>query len=409
MNLTESFRTALGALNANKLRSVLTMLGVIIGVSAVIALLGLGNGFSASIENDISSIGSNLLFVSTDFDNSDGYRTLSMDDLESLQEPTRAPDIIAVGATAAAGRDILANGRDFAGSIQGVTPNYFELFNLNNPEDLVSGSLFNEFDDESRSRVAVLGWDVAEQLFDGEFPIGQRVKIDGQSFEVIGVFTESEGGIGADPNRDVYIPLSTFQSRISVSRTRSGKVAVDSIVASAASSDVSDAAIEQLTQIMREEHNIAYASDDDFSIQSQADLLETIGTILGSATLFVGIVAGISLLVGGIGIMNIMLVSVTERTREIGIRKSLGALRRDILIQFMIESLFLSLIGGMIGIALGFTFAKIGEQFVDFPAQITFSSIALAVSFSMAVGLIFGIYPAWRAARLRPIDALRYE
>ena len=408
MNLGESFRTALDSLNANKLRSILTMLGVIIGVSAVIALLGLGNGFSASIEDEIAGIGSNLIFVSTNFENSDDLPALSLEDVDALTAPGRAPDIVAVGAASGYRLEVIANGKDFTASVNGSTPNYFDIFNMR--DDLASGSFFTEFDNESRSRVVIIGWEVADTLFGDQYPIGETVKIAGVSYEVVGVFAESEGGgIGLNPDSEVYMPLATAHTRLGTSRTRSGKIAVNQIVTSASSSSASEDAINQLTEVLREEHDIAYASDDDFEIISQADLLNSVGSILGTATLFVGIVAGISLLVGGIGIMNIMLVSVTERTREIGIRKSLGALRRDILTQFMIESLFLSLIGGVIGIVLGYGFAKIGESFADFTAQITISSIALAVGFSVAVGLIFGIYPAWRAARLRPIDALRYE
>ncbi len=409
MNFRESVRTALGALNANKLRSVLTMLGVIIGVSAVIALLGLGNGFAASIESDIADIGSNLLFIETDFDRSDGYASLSIDDLAALEDPTRTPNIAAAGASASSGATVFANGQDFQASISGVTPDFLQIFNLVDPDDFFAGGLFTEFDAEARERTVVIGWNVAEKLFEDIYPIGERIKIGGVSYTVAGVYVDMSGREGLIPDDSVYMPMTTFEQRIGMSRTRDGRPALDFMVASARTADASDAAIEELTAVLRDTHDIAYASDDDFTIQSQADLLETVGSILGGATLFVGIVAGISLLVGGIGIMNIMLVSVTERTREIGIRKALGGLRRDILTQFIIESLFLSLIGGFIGIGLGYTFAKIGEQFVEFEPLITFSSVALAVSFSVAVGLIFGIYPAWRAARLRPIDALRYE
>ena len=407
MNLSESFRTAISALNANKLRSILTMLGVIIGVSAVIALLALGNGFSADIEGEISGIGSNLIFVSTDFDKSDGFPTLSLDDLEALSDQTRAPDLVAVGGDISSSQEILANGRDFNAGVVGITPNYFGIFNLE--DDLESGTIFTDFDNETRARVAIIGADVAADLFIDEYPVGQTIKIKGGTYQVIGLFAESEGGIGLNPGRNVFIPIETARSRLDSPRTRNGRPALDSIVASARDTESADAAVDQLTQIIREEHNIAYAADDDFSLQTQADLLESIGNILGTATLFVGIVAGISLLVGGIGIMNIMLVSVTERTREIGIRKSLGALRRDILTQFLIESLFLSLIGGIIGVFFGWVFSVIGESFAGFDAKITPQSIALAIGFSVGVGVVFGVYPAFRASRLRPIDALRYE
>lgn len=408
MNLGESFRTALGALNANKMRSILTMLGVIIGVSAVIALIGLGNGFSASIEGEIEGLGSNVLFAFTDRDTSD-YPTLTFDDIDALNTVGRTPHIVAVAGSISSRITALANGNDYSANAVGISPDYFQIFNFDQPGKLFSGNLFTEFDEETRARVAVIGSEVAKQLFDDLYPVGQKVKFNGVSYEILGVLAEEEGDMGTDPNKDIYIPISTARNRLGTGHTRNGKPTVNAIYVSAESSEASDAAINELTQVLREEHDIAYASNDDFIVQSQANILDSIGNILGSATLFIGIVAGISLLVGGIGIMNIMLVSVTERTREIGIRKALGALRRDILLQFMIESSFLSLIGGTIGIGLGFVFAKIGSHFAGFSAEITLQSIVLAVGFSVAVGLVFGIYPAWRAARLRPIDALRYE
>lgn len=406
MNFTESMWTALDALNANKLRSILTMLGVIIGVAAVIALLGLGNGFRASIEDDITSIGSNLLIVLTDFENSD-YPTLSNEDFEALQDVSRAPDLIEVAASVSNGFEVIGNGRDYNSSVTGVTGNYFKINNL--VDDLEGGAFFTDFDIDARSRVAVIGYDVVQELFDGEYAVGQTIKIGGGSYEVIGSMKEIDSEVGANPNGDIFVPITTAQTRLRAQRTRSGKLAIDAIVAQASSADNADAGIRQITEIIRENHGVAYADEDDFTIISQGDFLETVGNILGTVTLFLGAVAGISLLVGGIGIMNIMLVSVTERTREIGIRKSMGALRRDILMQFMIESLFLSLLGGLIGMGLGWLISTVVGNATDIEALIDASAVTLAVGFSVAVGLIFGIYPAWRAARLRPIDALRYE
>lgn len=407
MNLTESLLTALDSLSANKMRSLLTMLGVIIGVAAVIGLLGIGNGFSASVSEDINAIGTNLIFIFTNGDNSDGYPALSVEDVEALKDKSRVPDVDDVAASVGGNYEVLARGQDFQGSVTGVTLNYFPMNSLD--DNIVAGDFFTEFDNDNRARVAVLGWNVAEDLFPNDYPIGETIKINGGSYEVIGMLTESEGGVGANPNDVVYIPISTFQARLGTQRTRQGRMAVSQITATGSDPERSEQAMEQITEVLRDQHNIAYASDDDFTLLAQGDLLETVNQILGTVTLFLGAVAGISLLVGGIGIMNIMLVSVTERTREIGIRKSMGALQRNILTQFLMESLILSLIGGLIGIALGWVIAFAGGRAIDVTGTVDANSVTLAVGFSVAVGVIFGIYPAWRAARLRPIDALRYE
>ncbi len=407
MNFNESLRTALDSLAANRMRALLTMLGVIIGVASVIALLALGEGFSASIEDDITSIGTNLIFINTDLDNSDGYQALSMDDVDALLDKSRAPDVADVTAVVGSMEEVLGNGRNFNGTVQGVTGSYFSINNM--LDSFWGGESFTFTDEDSRARVAILGWEVAHDLFDTPLAMGETIKINGVSYEVIGVLEESGGGVGGSTDEIVFIPLSTAQSRLGIGRTRTGKLAVSSITAQGASSDTSEEALAQIATILREEHDIAYASEDDFTLLSQGDLLDTVGEVLGLVTLFLGAVAAISLLVGGIGIMNIMLVSVTERTREIGIRKAMGALRRDVLLQFLIESLILSLLGGFIGIVLGWIIGVVGGRYIDLTAVFTANSIALSVGFSLAVGVLFGIYPAWRAANLRVIDALRYE
>ena len=291
-------------------------------------------------------------------------------------------------------------------AVTGVTANYFSLNNLT---DLQAGDLLYQPDVDSNARVAVIGDGVATELFADTYPIGESVRINGVSYEIVGVLASEGEGLGISNDDTVYIPISTAQSRLVTARTRQGERAINQIIASAVDENANDDALEQIATILREEHGIAYAAEDDFSLISQTDLLETFSTITGTLTLFLGAIAGISLLVGGIGIMNIMLVSVTERTREIGIRKALGALRRDILTQFLIESLFLSLIGGLIGMGLGSLISFVGAQALDITAVIEAGTVVLAVGFSLGVGLIFGIYPAWRAASLRPIEALRYE
>ena len=407
MNLSESFLTALDSLVANKLRSALTMLGVIIGVAAVIALMSLGNGFSTFISSEIQSIGTNLIYILPDTENSNGQPTLTLRDVNALTEPGRATAVQDATANIQGRQEVIYAGRNMFTTVNGVMANYFELNNLT---ELQAGNLLTQTDLDTRGRVAVLGSEAAEDLFGEEFAIGRSIRINGIGYEVVGVLTERGGGPGGSTDDVVYVPLSTAQERLFSSRTRSGERAVSTIIAQAVNEDLATEAAEQIKAVLREEHNIAYAADDDFQILSQNDLLDTFSVITGTLTLFLGSIAGISLLVGGIGIMNIMLVSVTERTREIGIRKSVGALKRDILMQFLIESLFLSLIGGIIGIGLGIVMSQLAGNFLgNVTPVVDLFTVILATTFSAGVGLVFGIYPAWRASNLQPIEALRYE
>ena len=405
MNLSESLLTALDSLRSNKLRAALTMLGVIIGVAAVIALLSIGNGVSASINQEINAIGTNLILISTDRDNSDGYPTLTLADVAALSDSLRVPDVTEVAATAGGNFAVTAGGNSTRTSIEGVTANYFRVNNL---DEFAAGDTLTDNDVATQARVAVIGDQVAQDLFPDSFPVGQSVKINGASYEVVGVLVSS-GSAFSNTDGTVYVPISTAQARLVTNRTRQGEKSVDSIVAQAVSADRNEAALEQISAVLREEHGVAYADEDDFRLFSQSDLLDTAGQITGMLTAFLGAIAGISLLVGGIGIMNIMLVSVTERTREIGIRKAVGALRRDILTQFLLESVVLSLIGGIIGIILGWAIATVAGRVIDLEAPLALGTVLLATGFASAVGLVFGIYPAWRAAGLRPIEALRYE
>lgn len=405
MNLSESLLTAIDSLLANKLRAVLTMLGVIIGVAAVIALMSIGNGVNESITGEIQSIGTNLIIITTDQENSDGLPALTMSDVAALSDPLNAPALSAVAGSVQGTFEVVFGSNASRTAVTGVTPNYFAVYNL---DEFQGGDRITDNDLAIQARVAVLGNDVAQDLFETEYPVGQSVRINGVSYEVVGVLGESGSAIN-DTDNLVLVPLTTAQSRLITSRTRGGEKALSVITAQAASESDNDAAIDQVTETLRREHNITYASDDDFSIISQSDLLETFDAITGTLTAFLGAIAGISLLVGGIGIMNIMLVSVTERTREIGIRKAVGALRRDILVQFLLESVVLSLIGGFLGMVLGWLLSVAVGGALDLDTIVDAGTVFMATGFAFAVGLVFGIYPAWRAAGLRPIEALRYE
>ena len=406
MNFSESFLTALDSILANKMRAVLTMLGVIIGVASVIALLALGKGFTEDITSEITSIGTNLLYISTDYDNSNGYATLTLADVEALANPLNTPDVSEVSAEIQGQQLVVFGGESKNTAVSGITSNYLAMNNL---DEFQLGDGLTQNDLDSKARVVVLGSGIATDLFGDAFPIGEEIKINGVSYEVVGVLEESGGGIAGNTDNGVYLPITTAQSRLFTDRTRSGEKIVSVITAQAAGTEQVEAAIEQVTITLRETHDISYGGDDDFTIFDQSSLLATVNTITASMTAFLGSIAAISLVVGGIGIMNIMLVSVTERTREIGIRKAVGALRRDILAQFLLESLTLSLLGGTLGILLGWGISSLGGMLLNVPAVMELSTVMLSFGFAAAVGLIFGIYPAWRASSLRPIEALRYE
>ncbi|RLC94040.1 MAG: hypothetical protein DRI77_11310 [Chloroflexi bacterium] len=415
MKVLESVRLAFRALTANKLRAALTMLGIIIGVGAVITLMSAGEGVSVYIADQFQGMGSNLLFVMPgSIDNagppgmrSGGTAELTDGDVEALRDPIRAPAVAALSPERIRSTSVATGKRETVAQVTGVTPAFSSVRNWS----VEMGTFFDQNDMNSRARVALLGKTVVADLFpDNPYPLEQMVKINGVPFRVIGVLEEKGGSQMGDEDNTVLIPLTTAQTRLFPSRSRSGEYKVSLIIIQAVDEDHIDAAAEQVAAILRERHGIEFSDDDDFSVISQADIINVFGQITGVLTVFLGAIAGISLLVGGIGIMNIMLVSVTERTREIGLRKAVGARRRDILWQFLIEAMLLSLVGGVVGIGLGATGATIVSALIDdFNAVVTPQSVLLATTFSAAVGLFFGIYPARRASLLNPIDALRYE
>jgi putative ABC transport system permease protein len=417
MRVTEQFRMAFRALAVNKLRSVLTMLGIIIGVGAVITLLSAGEGVQRLIEDQLQSIGTNILFVVPgNLSNSQMQRggnvdlTLSLADAEAIADPLNVPDMAQVAPQIMSSADVSYGKSTLSLSVSGVTPAYENVRNF--PIDY--GNFITDLDVNSGARVAVLGSKVAERFYGADgYAIGTTIKIKNVPFKVIGVLKSKggTGGPGGDQDETVLVPLSTAHQRLFPRYHNSrGQPLVTVIYVQVGSEDRMGAAATQISDLLRDRHNIRFKDDDDFSVINQKDLLAIFGQITGVLTIFLGAIAGISLLVGGIGIMNIMLVSVTERTREIGLRKAVGAKRKHILVQFLIESVVLALIGGAIGILLGALGVMAISQLQDsLKAVVSPQSVILATGFSAAVGLFFGIYPATRAARLNPIDALRYE
>lgn len=408
MSITQAFLEALESLNANKMRSALTILGIVIGVAAVIAMLAVGQGAQDTITGSISGIGSNLLFVfSGNFQEEvRNVQELTLDDAEALSDVFQAPHVQSVAPVINSDLEITFAGESTRAEVNGVTPVFGEVRNYTISE----GEFINQDHLLGQASVALIGVEVADNLFDRREAItGETIRIEGQPFRVIGVLEPKGGSSFGSQDNVVLVPFTTAQSRL----IRRSRERVDVIYVQATSADTVKLATDEIAQILRSRHRI-FLGPDDFTIFSQQDFVETAETITGVFTIFLGGVAGISLLVGGIGIMNIMLVSVTERTREIGLRKALGARKADILIQFLTESSLLSLFGGLIGIGLGwllsFTVGQIAAA-NDTPINpaIGLNAVLLATLFSTAVGLFFGIYPANRAANLEPVEALRHE
>ncbi len=409
MTLGQAFFEALESLSGNKLRSGLTVLGIVIGVAAVIAMLAVGRGAQESITGSISGIGTNLVFVFRGSpDNSvRNTRPITLGDAEAIADPFLAPSVELVAPLLQISTTVSYGGNQTSPEVVGATPDYFVVRNY----AITEGEFLTEEHMLGRASVALIGPEVADTLF-GRVNglVGETIRIDGQPFRVIGVLASKGGGaFGSEDNR-VVIPLTTAQARL---MRRSTRDQVDILLVQSLTAETVPQTVQEVSDILRQRHRTEIGADD-FTVFTQQDFLSTASTITNVLTIFLGGIAAISLLVGGIGIMNIMLVSVTERTREIGLRKALGARRRDILIQFLTESSMLSLIGGIIGIIFGwliaFAVGKVAEaNNTDFIPVVGLDAILLATIFSAAVGLFFGIYPANRAASLEPVEALRYE
>jgi putative ABC transport system permease protein len=413
MKLYRLFLEAIESLSGNKLRSMLTVLGIVIGVAAVIAMLSIGRGAQASITSRIESMGTNLIYVTPGSTSQSGVQsaagsagTLTLDDADAL---ANLANVEAVASQTSNFVQVVYQGVNVNTRLMGVTPDYETVSSLT----LEDGEFISDSDQSARSLVVVLGNSVAEDLFGSTAGVvGQRVRLNGQTFKVIGVLA-SKGSTGfMNQDDQVFVPLSTALYRLVGGERFRGSSVISQITVKASSSNVVDQVANEVTTTMRDLHGTIEGADD-FTVTTQESTLAAATEVSDTLTIFLGGIAGISLAVGGIGIMNIMLTTVTERTHEIGLRKAIGAKRRDILLQFLVESMVLSFLGGLIGVALGWGVSRLMGQVQFSGSTITpvvgMDSVLLATLFSMAVGLFFGIYPATRAARLQPVDALRYE
>ena len=405
MNYSNLFKIAVRALVRNKLRAILTMLGIVIGVASVIAMLGIGEGSKQSIRTEMSSMGTNMVIIVPAFRaargvniGASGSNALKYGDVVNLRN--EAVNISAVSPEVRAAAQVIYGNENTQTTIYGVSEEYFTIRKL----EIKSGRIFSANEIRGISKVCILGQTVVENLFgEGADPIGMNIRIKNLPFEVIGVLRDKGQSGGQDQDDLILAPYTTIQRRLAAVDYITG------IYASAASEEKSAAAISEATEILRRSHKLLDSEENDFYTMSQSELIETVSSITNILTYLLGAIAGISLLVGGIGIMNIMFVSVTERTREIGLRMSIGGRSGDILKQFLVESMLLSLSGGAIGILFGYLIAQVAGTLMGSPVVITMQSVVLAFAVCFVIGVFFGWYPAKKAANLNPIDALRYE
>jgi putative ABC transport system permease protein len=405
MNVLMVFKIAGRALVRNTMRSVLTMLGIIIGVGAVIAMVAVGQGAKAQIESQIASIGSNLLMVFPGSTTQGGVHagsgsvtTLTEDDALAIQKELTSVRLAAPSLRTVA--QVVSANQNWSTAVTGSSPEYFVVRDWS----FESGGPFTQSDYDGATKAGVIGKTVATNLFGSQDPIGQIIRIQNVPFKVIGLLSpKGQSAMGQDQDDTVIVPLSTLQKRIM------GVTYIQAIMVSANSPEETVTAEGEIRLLLHQRHHIPPGQDDDFTVRNMTDIAAAAEASSQIMTLLLGSIASVSLIVGGIGIMNIMLVSVTERTREIGIRMAVGARSRDILLQFLVEAVVLSLAGGLLGVILGVASSRIISAFVHWPTIISLGSILLASFFSVAIGVFFGLYPARRAASLDPIEALRYE
>jgi len=408
MRALELVRFAMGAIVAHPLRSGLTSLGVVIGVAAVVMMTSIGLGAQKQVTGAISGLGSNLIIVMPNFQrgpvSAGAGAGFSLRDADAEAIEKQVDNVAAVAPSVTSRAQLAADGANWNSRIEGVTPAYMTARDL----ALASGRMFDEREARQGRKVAVVGATVARELWGEADPVGRRVRIRTVPFEVIGVLeSKGQAGFGQDQDDLVLAPLQAVRSRIT--GRRFGGDTVQTIYVKAIDADTLDRVQEEVTALLRERHRIRQGEDDDFSIQNMASILATMQATVQAFTMFLAAVAAVSLVVGGVGIMNIMLVAVTERTREIGLRMAIGARRSDVLIQFALESVALSLVGGLIGLAIGAGGAVLVAKLANWPAAVPAWAGPLALGFSVTVGLVFGAYPSWRASRLDPIEALRRE
>ncbi|MFZ1683037.1 MAG: ABC transporter permease [Candidatus Zixiibacteriota bacterium] len=405
MKSFETLRIAIDSLLRNKTRALLTMLGIIIGVAAVVAMMALGKGAKVAIETQITSLGTNILMVRPNFTVMGGVnsgagaaQSLTLDDIQAIRD--QCPSIQYISPTTRTNRQVVAGSLNWQTQIQGGIPEFLKIRDWT----LAEGEMYSDADDRSATKVCVIGKTVADELFPDGGAVGQMIRIGKMPFKVLGTLTpKGQNAMGQDQDDFILAPFSTVQKKIQ------GVDFVGQIIVSAASKEAIPVAQQQMKDLLRIRHKLQDWQDDDFTIMTQTDIAQTLSSTANTMTALLASVAGVSLVVGGIGIMNIMLVSVQERTREIGLRMSIGARRKDILLQFLIESILLSMVGGFLGIALGFEATNLITRFTGWAVLVSGSSVGMAFAFAACVGMFFGYYPARKAARLSPIEALRYE